>query len=184
MAKLGKINLVNEKESDGVDVEVTSYPVEKGVPITDHVQRKPETTTVSGYLLGKTANSDYEYLKKQAYAGTLLTYTGRKVAKNVIITKIDRDTGDYTNGFAISIELQEIRIAKSPWVKKKVKTAGKKKKASKKKTKKSSKLYHKVKKGDTYWGCARKYGTTVNALRRLNPWPDRRIPIGVKMRIR
>ncbi|MDK2600268.1 LysM domain-containing protein [Bacillus stercoris] len=35
--------------------------------------------------------------------------------------------------------------------------------------KKSSKLYHKVKKGDTYWGCARKYGTTVNALRQLNP---------------
>ncbi|MEI2461516.1 LysM domain-containing protein [Bacillus subtilis] len=65
-----------------------------------------------------------------------------------------------------------------------MKTAGKKKKASKKKTKKSGKLYHKVKKGDTYWGCARKYGTTVNALRRLNPWPDRRIPIGVKMRIR
>lgn len=135
MAKLGKINLVNEKESDGADVEVTSYPVEKGVPITDHVQRKPETTTVSGYLLGKTANSDYEYLKKQAYAGTLLTYTGRKVAKNVIITKIDRDTGDYTNGFAISIELQEIRIAKSPWVKKKVKTAGKRRKLARRKQK-------------------------------------------------
>nr|WP_230113485.1 LysM domain-containing protein [Bacillus velezensis] len=41
-----------------------------------------------------------------------------------------------------------------------------------------------MKKGDTYWGCARKYGTTVSALRRLNPWPDRRIPIGVKMRIK
>ncbi|AJK64947.1 LysM domain-containing protein [Bacillus amyloliquefaciens KHG19] len=185
MAKLGKVNLVNEKESDGADVEVTSYPVEKGVPITDHVQRKPETTSVSGYLLGKAANSDYEYLKKQAYAGNLLTYTGRKIAKDVIITKIDRDTGEFSNGFAITISLQEIRIAKSPWVKKKVKTAGKKKKANKKKTtKKSSKIYHKVKKGDTYWGCARKYGTTVSALRRLNPWPDRRIPIGVKMRIK
>nr|WP_235425055.1 hypothetical protein [Heyndrickxia ginsengihumi] len=28
------------------------------------------------------------------------------------------------------------------------------------------------------------YGTTVKALEKLNPWPARKIPIGVKMRIK
>ncbi|BBP87491.1 hypothetical protein BsIDN1_11090 [Bacillus safensis] len=69
-------------------------------------------------MLGKNPNKDFAYLKKQMYAGKLLNYTGRKVAKNVVITNLSRDIGEYKNGFAISVELQEIRIAKSPFVKK------------------------------------------------------------------
>ncbi|MBY8913315.1 LysM domain-containing protein [Bacillus atrophaeus] len=181
MAKLGKIKIINEKESDTADVDVTSYPVEKGIPITDHVQRKPETTSVSGYLLGSSANSDYEYLKKQQYAGKLMQYTGRKIAKNVLITNINRDIGEIKNGFAITVELQEIRIAKSPWVKKKTKNAGKKKKSS---TKKSKAVYHKVKKGETYSHMRMWYGTSLSQLRKWNKYPDRRIPIGVKLRVK
>lgn len=181
MAKLGKIKIVNEKESDNPEVEVTSYPVERGIPITDHVQRKPEITSISGFLLGKNPNKDFAYLKKQMYAGKLLNYTGRKVAKNVVITNLSRDIGEYKNGFAISVELQEIRIAKSPFVKKKVKAAGKKKKSN---TKKKSAVYHKVKKGETYSHMRMWYGTSLSQLRKWNKYPDRRIPIGVKLRVK
>lgn len=181
MAKLGKVVIVNEKESDTAEVEVTSYPVEKGIPITDHVQRKPETTSVSGFLLGKSANNDYKYLKTQEYKGALMTYTGKKIAKNVVITNISRDIGEYTNGFAITVDLQEIRIAKSPFVKKKTKNKGKKKPAPKKK---SAKVYHKVRPGDTYWYCWKRYGTSISQLRKWNKYPDRRIPIGVKLRVK
>ncbi|MFB8733908.1 phage baseplate protein [Bacillus sp. SL00103] len=41
-----KIKIVNEKESDNPEIDVTSYSCGKGIPITDHVQRKPEITSL------------------------------------------------------------------------------------------------------------------------------------------
>lgn len=186
MAKLDKYQIYGEQESVSNTVNVTSYPVEKGFPITDSVERKPKTLSVSGYILGKRAkdaDTIAAAIEKLQNKGKLVSYVGRMKVSDVIITKFDRDySADIANGFSCSFDLQEIRIAKTPYVKKKTK-----KKVSGKKTvkkKKSTKVYHKVKPGDTYWGMWKKYGTPINTLRKWNKYPDRRIPIGVKLRVK
>ncbi|CAM4012815.1 LysM peptidoglycan-binding domain-containing protein [Mesobacillus zeae] len=183
MAKLGRVKLFIEKESDSSAVDATSYPVEKGIPFTDHVQEKPDEVSISGSIIGSNYKEDKEYLKREMKKGTMFTYVGRNIAKNVIILSIDGDV-DYSisNGSNISIKLQTIRIATTPWVK--VKNSGKKKPVSKKPTKKSKAVYHRVKAGDTYWGLSRKYETSIPQLRKWNKYPDRRIPIGVKLRVK
>lgn len=187
MGTLAGYKIANIQESFTNSVNATSYPVEKGLPITDGVLRQPKTFSITGKILGNTdseATKIYNALEKKQNSGTIVSYTGRATAKNVIITSIqvnyDNTVG---NGMSVTIDLQEIRIATSPYVVKKstVKLMGKKSISN---TKKSSRVYHKVRKGDTYWGCARKYGTSVSALERLNPWPAKKIPIGVKMRIK
>ena len=181
MTRIGNVKLMIERESDGVDMEVTSYPVEQGLPITDHVKRNPETTSLTGFILGSSADRDYEALKKLSEKGTLVTYTGRKVAKNVIIKSINRENGEFTNGSSITIDLQEIRIAKTPFVKKQVKSKGKKKKSG---TKKSAAVYRKIKAGETYSHMRMWYGTSLAQLRSWNKYPDRRIPIGANLRVK
>lgn len=187
MGKLAGYTIANIQESFNKAVNATSYPTEKGLPITDGVQRQPKTFSISGKILGKTSSDAEKILTalgKKQDSGTVVTYVGRTNARNVIITNIS-GTYDSTigNGLSVTIDLQEVRIATSPFVEKKtkVKQSGKKSISN---TKKTNKVYHKVKAGDTYWGCARKYGTTVKALESLNPWPARKIPIGVNMRIK
>lgn len=186
--KLGKVKLYIETEKLSNSVTATSYPVEKGEPITDHVQRQPETLSLDGWILsGSSYKAELQYIRNCMSKGTLLSYTGRTVARNVIITNIDDTrTGEVANGAAVSCQLQFIRIVKEKWTttKSKAKTAkktvGKKKKTVKKKT---SKKYITIKHGCTYWAIARKYRTTVSALEKMNPWPAKKLPIGKKMRV-
>ncbi|MBG9783589.1 phage baseplate protein [Shouchella lehensis] len=179
MTMLGRVKLVIERESDGLDLDVTSFPVEKGSPLTDHVRKNPETMTISGFLLGPNAVSDYNWLVNQR--GKQITYTGRKVFKNVLISNISRDVGEYQNGFSITVELKEVRIAKTPFVKKAVKNNGNKQKSN---TKKDTKKYHVMKWGQTYSHLRMWYGTSLNQLRAWNKYPDRRIPTGAKLRVK
>lgn len=187
MGKLAGYTIANIQESFTNTVNVTSYPMEKGLPITDGVQRQPKTFSIAGKILAKNnseAKKIYAALEKKQNAGTLVTYVGRTTAKNVIITSMspsyDSTVG---NGMNISIDLQEIKIAKSPYVKKKTtkKKGGKKPKSN---TKKTKKVYHKTRRGDTYWGLSKKYGTSIATLRKWNKYPDRKIPIGVKLRVK
>ncbi|WP_100488552.1 phage baseplate protein [Sporolactobacillus pectinivorans] len=189
MAKLGNVDLLIESEKLNTSVQATAYPVDSGEPITDHVQRQPQTLTLDGFILSDTGyKTQLQYLRDCLNKGTLLHYTGRCIATNVIIISIDDSrTADVGNGSALSIQLQYIRIVKEQWTATKAKaktqkkTVGKKKKTIKKK---SSKVYVKVKSGNTYWGMMMKYGTLVSTLEKWNPWPARRIPIGVRMRVK
>lgn len=187
MGKLAGYTIANIQESFTNTINATSYPTEKGLPITDSVQRQPKTFTITGKILAK-SNSEaikiYEALEKKQNAGTLVTYVGRTTAKNVIITNMSPSfDATVANGMSISIDLQEIRIAKSPYVKKKT-TKKKSGKKSKSNTKKTKKVYHVTKKGDCYWKLWKKYGTSISQLRKWNKYPDRRIPIGVKLRVK
>ncbi|PFR93524.1 LysM peptidoglycan-binding domain-containing protein [Priestia megaterium] len=180
MARLDKVQLLIEKEDDSGSVDATSYPVEEGIPMSDHVEQKPDEFSLSGFLIGDSYKSDYEYLRKCMKEGTIVTYVGRNIAKNVIITSVSGSMdASIANGRSVSIQLRQIRIASTPWVK--VKNGGKKKPVS---SKPSGAVYHVTKKGDTYWGCWKKYGTSINQLRKWNGYPDRRIPIGIKLRVK
>jgi LysM repeat protein len=187
MGVLAGYKIANLQETKTNTVNVTSYPTEKGLPVTDGVQRQPKTFNISGKILGNTssdAEKIYNALEKKQNAGTVVSYVGRTSAKNVIITNIQL-TYDNTigNGMAVSIDLQEIRIANSPYVTQKttVKTSGKKSTSN---TKKTNAVYHKVRSGETYGSIAHRYGTTIKALENLNPWPEKKIPVGANMRIK
>lgn len=188
MAKLGKVYLNVIEEGVSESVKVTEYPVENGSPISDHVERTSPKFSFDAELLGKDYSTRLRTLKDYMNNGTIVNYVGRTAATAVLITSIDRVyNAQIANGIALTINVQKIRLSKSPWIKKKAQkpvTRGGKKKPASKKPRPSPKRHHIVKKGDTYWDLARKYGTTVSKLRSFNKYPDRRIPIGVKLRIK
>jgi len=191
MAKLGNVYLQVTSENINDSVEATSYPVEEGVPFSDHIREQPKGVSLDGYVLGKDSKQRLQQLRHSMKKGEILSYTGRSILKNVIILSIDDNrTNEASNGSAVSIKLQFIRIVNTSWEKvpakqktqqKKQTNAGKKQPVDKKKT---TAVYHKVKKGDTYWELSRKYGTSIPQLRKWNKYPDRAIPIGVKLRVK
>ena len=192
MSKLGDVTLFIEKESGSHKVQATEYPVEKGEPFTDHVAKRPSEFSLDGYILSNNWQSEFNKLLDMMNNGKVVKYVGKTTANDVIILDINEDHDqEVENGVAISISLRKIRITQTSWqqappqqvpARKPTTQSGQKKPITA--TASTSAVFHVVKKGDTYWSISKRYGTTVDALRKLNPWPDRKIPIGVKMRIR
>lgn len=193
MAKLGHVTIFAEKESGIHSVDVTQYAVEKGEPFTDHVKKRPSEWSVTGYILKDNWKMQLESLKKMMNNGTIVKYVGKTMATDVVITYIADDySSNVANGFGINVSLQKVRITKTAWIKvppkqkpvqKPISNSGKKKPVQKK-PRASAAVYHKVKKGETYWLMNKKYGTSIQQLRNWNKYPDRRIPIGVKLRVK
>ena len=131
---LGSIDIdivANESVSEAVDI--TQYPVEKGVDITDHAKDKPTMFTITGVFVHEDAPTKLQQLTKYRKDKTLLRYQGRNIVNNLIIARVERNH-NYTNlyGFAYDITLQQIRIAELQKVN--VKVAQKTKKVTKKGT--------------------------------------------------
>ena len=188
MAKLGSYNLFVISESPQYSVQTTSYPVEKGIAFTDHVKPEPESLQIEVFLSGNGYDKLLESLKQSMYRGDIMTYSGRFIMRNVIIESISSNADKSAkNGIQASITLKQIRVATTPYVKPNPQTkpptnGGKKQPTS---PKPSTAVYHVIKKGDTYWALAKKYGTTVANLRRLNPGVDeRKLKIGSKIRVK
>lgn len=188
MAKLGKVYLNVIEEGISESVKVTEYPVEEGSPISDHVERTSPKLSFDAQLLGKDYLGRLGTLRDYMNNGTIINYVGRAIATAVVITDINRvHNSNIRNGVALTINVQKIRLSKSPWIKKKAQkpvTRGGKKKPTAKKPRSSPKRYHRVKRGETYWLMNIKYGTSISQLRKWNKYPDRRIPIGVKLRVK
>jgi LysM repeat protein len=190
MAKLGNYNLFVLDESPQYSVQTTSYPVEKGISLTDHVQAEPESLKIDVFLSGTNYQKTLDQLKNSMYKGEMMNYAGRFIMRNVVIENISPSAdASAQNGVMVTISLKQIRVATTPYVKttvqtaqvKKVSNAGQKQPTPKKQ---NTAVYHVVKKGDTYWGLSKKYGTSVNQLREWNKYPDTKIPVGVKLRVK
>ncbi|EAF3806766.1 TPA: LysM peptidoglycan-binding domain-containing protein [Listeria monocytogenes] len=181
VATIGSVKLVNTNESETSPFTITDNPVETGSPVADHVQRETKTLEISGFLLGSSAEKDYATLKGYAEKGTIVTFKGRVYFKNVLISNLSKSYNTVKNGFEITVSLRDLRRASTPWVRKKKKSSGKKQSS---KTKKSAGTYITVKKGDCYWKWWKRYGTSIVQLRKWNKWPDRRIPIGKRARVK
>lgn len=179
VATINSVKLVNTNESESSPFTITDNPVETGSPVSDHVQRETKTLEISGFLLGATAEKDYATLKSYAEKGTIVSFRGRVYFKNVIISNLSKSYNTIKNGFEITVSLRDLRRASTPWVKKK--SSGKKQPV---KSKKSPGTYITVKKGDCYWKWWKRYGTSIAQLRKWNKWPDRRIPIGKRARVK
>jgi LysM repeat protein len=188
MGKLGKVTLTITDENRGGSVDATSYPMEKGSPVTDHVQERPDTLDITGVLVGNTTGSQISYLRGCMKKGAVLNYVGRVSAKNVIILDIQENrSASIKNGAGVSISLQYVRFADVAWRKKKpaqkkTSNTGKKQPVSKKKTTNTAK-YHVVKRGETYSHIAVKYKVSLSKILSWNKWEPTRLPVGAKVRV-
>lgn len=198
MAYLNDIYIQIASESYSRSTNVTSHPVESGVDITDHTKLEPYGVNLQGWIISDTydradASRRLGKLVALQEKGNIVEYTGRTATgKKVIITSLNHDhTKDIANGTAISMSLKFVKIVESPWRNIPKKQVSQLKPVTKDGTKKavtvktqSTETYHTVKRGDTYWGLSKTYGTSIANLRSWNKYSDNSIPIGAKLRVR
>lgn len=105
------------------EVDATSHPVEEGIPTTDMVKLKALSISLSGKIVdydGMKASQVMEKIKAWQAAGTLILYKGRNVASSMQIRSFQTDHPNTNHGGAdFSMELVQVRIAKSAYVPKK-----------------------------------------------------------------
>ncbi|WP_313150944.1 LysM peptidoglycan-binding domain-containing protein [Lysinibacillus capsici] len=190
-SKLQGLLIHVEDEDADIDVDTPTHKVEKGIDLSDHVERKPIVVKLSGLLIRPTADRVETLVQKlQALEveGKLITYEGRRIYKNMLVSGLTiKANSGVMNGYRFSLTLTEVRIGQSSYVKPEVKAvtapkanAGRKQTENKKSTKETT---HTVKKGDTYSALAKKYGVTVASLQKLNGYDPRKIPIGAKLKV-
>ncbi|WP_157930361.1 phage baseplate protein [Mycobacteroides abscessus] len=190
--KLGGYLIHVIRESIQGDVNVIEQPAEEGLPLTDHIEKKPFMLSIEGTLVRPTQERVDQLiatLEKFRDSGKLLSYEGRRIYSNIVIENFSYDADHkISNGYRFSMKLKQIRIAKSAYIalppkpKTQVKTvtsAGKKQPANKKNTP----VYHVVKQGDTYWALGNKYGVKWQQLQSWNKYAPTKIPIGAKLRV-
>lgn len=113
------VHVTSGGESWDKSVDSTSHPVEKGLETTDTIRRKATTLSLSGEIVdygnvkAMSAVSKIEELKNK---GSLITYIGRRAAKNLQIQSFKYDfSNEVWGGCSFSMELKEVRIAKKAY---------------------------------------------------------------------
>lgn len=192
----GKVNLQGYlihgvSEDWDVPGDLPSQPVEDGMDLTDHVTVGAMSLSLSGILTRPTPERVQvliDRLESWKAAGTRLQYEGSKIVQNVAIKDFKYSKDAKTrNGYNFSMTLVQIRVGKPSYVKttapaatKPVTSAGQKQTVNPN----TKEKYHIVKRGDTYYALAKKYGSTVQQLRDWNKYPDRKLPISTKLRVK
>lgn len=178
-----KLEFSAESEEETIKNNVAQHPVQRGQPIADHTQRESKDWQFSGKLYAANQHEidvKYQKLLDWQYNGTLLTYNGAIHHNNIIIEELNKtyEDGGFKNALKITLSLKNVNLVSTSFVK-----------ATHVGPKTPSKpaspgVYVTVRGGDTYWGWWVKYGTAIQTLRNWNHWPDRRIPIGVRARVK
>lgn len=190
-SRLGQYLIFVTTEDVDIDVEIPSHKVEEGINIMDHVERKPKVVKLKGLLVRPTKERVerlIEALEKYETQGTLLSYEGRRIYRNMVLSKLQiKASVKVMNGFDFSCTLTEIDIATTSYVQsmpvaayKSVTTSGQVQTANAN----TGQIYHVVKRGDTYWGLSKAYGSSVQQLRAWNKYADSKIPLGAKLRVK
>jgi len=194
MAMLGGYEIHVITENPEYAVNITQYPVEEDIDLTDHVERLPSVMTITGMVLGPEASNIREKLKEAMYAGTRLDYIGRNAFRQVLIASIQTEH-DYevANGYRFTMTLHQVRVAKpsyapflnDPIMLSQVKpttSAGQQQLENKPTT--GTPQMHTMRRGETMYSIAPKYGTTWQAILALNPGIDpKRLQIGQQIRV-
>lgn len=123
MAIINGMYIHVQTESVVRDVDSTSHPVEDGLPLTDTVKPRAMSINISGKIVdyGTTKASEVlAKIKSWQASGSLIDYRGRNVASSMQITSFESDHPYKNSGGAdFSMELREMRVAKSAYVPKK-----------------------------------------------------------------
>lgn len=103
------------KESETMSSTMTSYALETGSTVSDHVFKNPEQMQISGVLVG--GLDEMERLKSMWRNRDLITYEGRIRTDNMVITNL-QDTTSYSNmhGCTFTATLQKATMVASAYV--------------------------------------------------------------------
>jgi LysM repeat protein len=175
-------------------VTVTDHPVEEGFNISDHVEPETPTIELDAIIIRPTferAQRAVDILESKMYKGERVIYEGKKIYPNLVIQSFRRSRDkSISNGYHASITLKKIRTARQAYIPpskqstqiKSTTNSGRKQTQNKPAT---TVVYHTIKKGETFWSIAPKYGTTWQAIQKLNPGVNpRRLQIGQKVRVK
>ncbi|MBA2878055.1 LysM repeat protein [Anoxybacillus kamchatkensis] len=194
-SKLAGYEILVLDESINTGVTVTDHPVEQGFNISDHIEPETPTIELNAIIIRPTferAQKAVDILESKMYKGERIVYEGKKIYPNFVIQsfKYNRNK-NIKNGYNASITLKKVRIAQQSYVPtlpkersqiKPVTNSGRKQTQNKPT---NTAVYHTIRKGDTYWSIAPKYGTTWQAIQKLNPGVDpRKLQIGQKVRVK
>lgn len=183
MATINGYYIFVEKEDVKRGVELSSHPVEKGLDITDNVKRSPIVISISGEIVGRDAAAMLSRLQTWHQSGRAVKYIGRNVISDALITRFDTGHPNTIHGgCSFDMEITEVRIAQSAWVKTPATTSTKKNTPATKKPTKAgtqqvksntssnaadNKRYHTVKKGDCLWAIAKFYYGNGNQFKKI-----------------
>ncbi|ANS73709.1 hypothetical protein AWM70_03240 [Paenibacillus yonginensis] len=116
MAKIDGRYILVEKEDLTFDVEITQQPVERSIDLTDHVQRKARSLSISGLVVddpagGYKAAEIHRYLVECQEGGKIVDFTGRTTIHGLLSGL--STSRDYTvaDGFTFSVTITEVLIA-------------------------------------------------------------------------
>lgn len=156
LATINNLYVFVEDESLAHNVEGSSHPVEKGVDITDHIQRKAIELSIKGKIVdyGEYKAADVlSQIKELQKSGSLITYMGRNNLQNLQIQGFST-SHPYTNwgGCDFDMTLKEVRIAQPAYTAEKKNNAG----TQQVNNGDNKNVYHTVKKGDCVWNLVSK----------------------------
>ena len=170
-----------EKEEQTIDMNVAQYPVEQGEPLVTHSQYDQNEVIITGYVMGKDlseTNDKANVLIDWQIKATILKLKYGVNDSNFLIKSFKKTYADgLVNATAVEITLIRVRLPTSSHQQR---TNSGKQQPSKL----PEQTYVTVKPGNTYWGWSMQYGTSIPQLREWNKYPDRFIPIGVRVRVR
>lgn len=194
MAMLGEHEIHVISENPTYSVNITQYPVEDGIALTDHVERQSTTMEISGKILGPLAADIRTKLIEAMMNGTQLDYVGRNAFRKVLIANITTEhDAEVANGYRFNATLQQVRIAQPSYAPllndpillsqaKETTNAGRQQPA--KQPPKGTPQYHKMRRGETVYSISPKYGTTWQAVLALNPKVDpKKLQVGQQIRV-
>lgn len=111
MAKIDGHYILVEKEDSNFEVDITQQPVEQDIDISDHVQRKARTLSISGIVSGANAAEVQRYLVEAQDKGKIVNFVGRTTMKGLLSGL--SCSRDYTtaDGFTFQVTITEILVA-------------------------------------------------------------------------
>jgi len=194
VATIGGYEIHVISETPDYSVNITQYPVEDDIDLTDHVERIPTVMTITGKILGPDAANIRDKLIEAMFNGTRLDYIGRNAFRQALIASINTEhDAEVANGYRFTMTLQQVRVAKpsyAPFLNdpvmlaqvKPTTNAGRQQIADKPPP--GTPQMHTMRRGETMYSIAPKYGTSWQAILTLNPGVDpKKLQIGQQIRV-
>lgn len=196
------IFIQNNSESETIQTDITTNAISPGQYTNHFSQTSPVQRQFDGKIGGAQVSqvsdlkNQFDKLKRWSSRGTEVElHHGQRTSNSAVLSSVGINfDAPRDNAIPVSITMQDVKWAETMVKKSSKKTTSKKKgsnsgkksptKGSRKKAKPKAGKYLTIKKGDTYWGYHIKYGTSISKLRSWNGFPDRRLPIGKKVRVK
>lgn len=178
MALLNGMYIFVEEENTGRAINITTHPIEREIPTTDHVQREAATLDVSGIIPAPNAEDIRQKIVALASGGHLVTYSNANYYHDVLISNFSTGhTNKVKGGMSFSMTLQEVFFSNSPYdANKHIAAKQVVQQAPAPSGGEGQYVIHVVKKGDTIWDLCIKngapyksYGWSVEKVLQENP---------------